>query len=454
MSKMKKLGALLFALVLILSIGVPTYAADGDMDGKSGIIGAFASADTPDAAYTTNLILYKELVVYNADGLAVCAPTIDYDYTIAAVAGGATVKDIGTGVHSGNTPVQVVTKTATGTPKIYGSVDGGTNYVDGKLALTTAVDLTSASGGSSNKFKLKADFSGVTWAEGAGVYRFLITETTTTAGKNAAGIADGTITNTRYVDVYVKDATTPGTYEVYGYTCFMNAGNIDGTTAASVTAASKTEGFVAGSNNGTAQTADQYYTFNLLVSKTLTGDTAKNDNKFPFTVKLTNSSVTADIKLKVKTVEDGAAAVDGTAVTGTLSTASTGITATPTIDHQSNIKYIGIPVGITAGTAVDVKETNNVAGTTYTSTYSIDNAAAAGEKNIYYNEDSNSAQFTETMNAADATSHTVAFTNALKLISPTGVVLRVAPYAIMLGMGILLLIVVRRRRPEEEAMYA
>jgi len=260
------------------------------------------------------------------------------------------------------------------------------------------------------------------------------------------------------LDVYVKDAETNG-YEIYGYVCFQTLGNIDGTDADTVTKAGKTEGFVAdngGANGTTALTADQYYTFNQTVSKTLVGDQAMNEHDFPFNVKFTNSSVTAAIKIRTTTSENGATAVDGTALTGNLNTATTGISDAPGIDHQSNKKYIGIPVGITAATTVDVYETNNVTGTTYVSAYKIDTADYTGNKSISWSSEndankSNTATLsTITMNAATNVAHTIDFKNTLELISPTGYAARIAPYALILVAGIALLIVTKKRRPAEE----
>ncbi len=455
---MKKLLALVLAAMMLMAMMTTAMAANADMTGQGtedGVIGEYTAQDTQ-TKYGNTVILYKEIKAYNETAGSVYAPTITYNYTIAPGAAGAQVKDAGgVALHKSKNAVEVQTKAGPDGAKISGSVDNGDNYTDGQLVFTPAVSLNTSTDGTKNVFKLKVDLSGVEW-KAAGVYRYIITETTTEAQKNAAGIADGTSTETRYLDVYVMDGETTGTYQVYGYVCFQTLGSIDGTVQDTVTKAAKTEGFVAdngGEQGTTALTADQYYTFNLKVSKTLVGDQAMNDHKFPFFVNIKNSSVTADIKLKTTTVEDGGTAADGDDKAGNLS-AETGLADTPTIDHQSNITYIGIPVGITAATTADVYENNDVTGTTYLSQFSIDTAAATDEskKSISWITTGNAnksivAQWAEVdMNKANEDTHAVDFTNTLEVISPTGVVMRVAPYALILGAGLMLLLISRKRK--------
>lgn len=43
----------------------------------------------------------------------------------------------------------------------------------------------------------------------------------------------------------------------------------------------------------------------------------------------------------------------------------------------------------------------------------------------------------------------MAFTNALTEISPTGLVLRYGPYALILAFGVVILLIARRRKEEE-----
>ena len=464
MKHVKKISALLLALVMVMGLSVSAMAAGGDMNTQAGVIGEFQTADTPDSAYDPTVIIYQEITAYNQDSKDVNAPTIDYTYTITGLEGGVKLKDKGTAaLHVSTNAVEVQTKdartAAIGTPKISASVDSST-YVDNKLSLTPSVTLKTAPTGKVNRFPVKLDFSDINWTS-AGVYRFQIDETTAAAEKVAAGIKEGTTTNKRYVDVYVKDASSGTGYEIYGYVCFTDTTTpIDGTQESTVTAAGKTEGFVGSKANNEAydavndSVADRYYTFNVKVSKTLQGDQSMNDHDFPFTVTFTNDSVTKAIVIKTEASENGGTATEGALASGTLSTATTGITDnTHKIDHESYVTYVGIPVGISAGTKVDVFEINDVTGTTYLSKYKVDNGTESTPKSINWTDPSNKsdvATFTVTADAHDAVSHVVAFTNILELISPTGVALRVAPYAAMMG-GSVALLAVGRRRKEEEA---
>ena len=160
---------------------------------------------------------------------------------------------------------------------------------------------------------------------------------------------------------------------------------------------------------------------------------------------LANSSVTAAV-LPIMTV--------GTNATQTALTAAAinGQTWTPTIADGATINYVGIP----CGTTITVKEKNDVTGVTYTSvsTNADTNATA---KVINTNDESNNAIIScgatalakATENHTTAGAEVLTFTNTLVQISPTGVVMRVAPYMLMLAAGIVLLVISRRRKVEE-----
>ena len=455
MKILKKIGALMLAVMMIAVLGVAgATSAPVSFTGENGVIGEFTSPDTP-VAKNSSVLLYKEITAYNKDASTVYAPVIEYSYTIAPGSANKSVKDAGGSLHASGTAVEVLTKEGPTGATISGSVNG-TNYTLGKLSLTNDVQLTTADAGYANKFPLKVDFSDVTWGA-AGVYRYVITESTANGDKAAAGITEGGISETLYLDVYVKDAATAGQYEIYGYVCFKANNDIDGTSTISLNSAEKTEGFVTGDTDRSGSTdndeqADKYYTFNLTVSKTLSGDQAMNSHKFPFNVDFTNDSVTAAIRLNQETDAGGGitANLPAAGAVSSLDVADLGLA------NGASVKYIGIPVGVTAATTVAVFERNDVIGTIYKSSYTVDGGAASAAKSLTWDATNNANKSdvanlpTITADADDDVSHTIAFTNTLEQISPTGYVSRFAPYALILAAGIVLLIVAKKRKTSEE----
>lgn len=407
------------AAAFTLALSTPAFAAATLTNGK---VGNKNPANALDKAVT----IEKELVVYNPDETTIAEPQITYTYTLTSGTEGKEITD-SDGVKA-KTKAGVLPSTTTATVQYSNS------------------DITAAADGASNKRTFQFDFSGVNY-QAAGIYRYKITETTD-VDKTAAGITDGTISDVRYLDVYVRDAQEGETgRQIYGYVLFTKDNDIDGQSGASTnteTQAVKTTGFVAAtdSDGSTALTADQYYTFNTTISKTLVNDSAMNSHKFPFSVDFTNTTVTKNVLLKEKhtgTVDESVPAA------GAVSS----LDSTPKIANQGSVKYIGIP----CGTTVAVYETNDVTGTTYKSSHKVDNGTASTGKNIGWTNPGNTsdtATLNTTVNQKDTVAHTIAFTNELELISPTGVVMRYGPYVAMLVAGIAIFAMSRRNRAESE----
>jgi len=433
----KKFGAFLLTAVMALAMNSTVFAVG--MDGENGVIGEFAN---PDAAVVqeSNVVLYKEITAYNPETCTVNAPTITYNYTIGAatVAAGTKVTDNASRHNSGNAEVEV--KAGVGTPTITGTSAG-------VLALTPSDSLSASEYGTSNRFNLTVDFSSVTTWTGAGVYRYMIQETTTTTTKNSAGIAEGTTPKTLYLDVYVD-----GSNQIYGYVIFTNNVSIDGSTSEDTAAstAGKIEGFVDDVKDKVYSStdpsiADKYYTFNLDLTKTVVNDAyaVSSNHEFPFTVTLTNDDITANV-LPIMTIT-------GNATQNSLSAAPIAATWTPTIADSAKIEYVGIP----CGTTITIKETNDVTGVTYNSVSTGAHTDAA-EKSINTNDDSNNAtvECNATALTAATENHSITFTNTLLQISPTGFVVRFAPYMLVLMGGIFLIVlgvVLYKRTNKEEA---
>ncbi len=460
---LKKISALLLVLVMVLAVSAAAFA-DGEATLKGGESGAFTAADT--VAYENNkkIKIAKELTAYNVDETTIKAPTISYTYTITA---GDADKSI-TDEDDDHDPEGAVNrKTFSGITsgvKLDGTADGND---DGIIAWSTADELTADAAGAPNYKYLTIDFNGVAF-EKPGVYRYVLREALTSGTYAQTGVTENTVatdpvthTHTRYLDVYVKTSSTytdgrsPEDWNIYGYVCMIDNDEITPDDDTTTQGAVKTNGFVSATNDGTATSADSYYTFNVTVSKTLTGDAYSDSHKFPVHIDFTNAAVTNDVLLMAETT--GTSTSTDYAHTAAAASNLDGLAK---IANKGSIKYIGIP----CGTTVTVYETNDVAGTTYEATLTVD-GTAGGTKTIISTTTPNSfaqhavqpynslkGEVTTTADTVDATTgrHTVAITNEFSMISPTGVTLRVAPYALILFAGLALLLISRRRKAAVE----
>lgn len=451
----KKIGAaILAAMLLTMCMAAFATEATTTLD-ENGEQGAFTRADSP-VSQDKVLVLEKELKVYNANETKVHAPTITYNYAItpAVVAEGTTVTD----KSDKHQPAGTVTA----------PVKSGIGTLSATVSWSNE-ELDASSNGSPNMKYISINFGSVAFS-GAGVYRYVITESLANDFTyNNTGVTETTATGNdnaahkRYIDVYVKPADTftggsaPADWDIYGFTCFYNNETI--TDANKKTTAVKTTGFVDGTTDGTTSTeflADQYYTYNLTISKTVSGDNyAKATHEFPFTVIFTNEEIEKDILLKTTetgTVDDFDHAKGAPTWSGIAK-----------LKDSGSIKYIGIPVG----TDVEVYETNDMSGTTYKVTTTRTNAttqtatdamvvagstptSAEPQEATKANDQSTKSVIDTTINTKDANDHAIAITNTLVTISPTGVVLRIAPYVMILAAGIFLLLISRRRKAAED----
>ena len=432
MIKIRKISALVLVIMMIAVAG--SVFADGEAALETnGIVG-----DNTGTALSKSVIIYKELTGYNPDGSTVNAPNITYNYSIAPGTSDITITD--------KDGVVANTKSGVGEPTI-------TNAVSWTSTETIATAATGSHDGTNNLKPITINFTNVNF-EAAGVYRYVITESLPDGfAYDTSGVTNGDITNTRYLDVYVRDARDTETgRQIYGYVLFQNVPanhTANSETDSDVTAAVKTTGFVSDTdaNDSTTLSADSYYTYNVTITKTLVNDSAMNSNKFPFSVTFANRNITKSI--------DIIGTADGTAEAADVANGSiTSVAVSPAIAHGGSVVYTGIPVG----TTVTVHETNNVTGTTYSSVGAITTAetgdTAADTKVIAPSVVSNDAVVASTTaGTAVSASKTIAFTNTLEVISPTGIVLRVAPYLLMLAAGIALVVILlakRRRHTDED----
>jgi len=444
---LRKISALTIALTMVMGVST-TLWADAELTG--GEVGGFQTPDTPEVQDKV-LKIQKDIKVYNPDETTVNAPTLTYNYTLTPGDAGKSITDDTTDHASGN---------ALTVNTLAGIVTGAS--ITSSITLTPDTTLDAAPGGASNIQDIEVNFSNVSFTE-PGVYRYVITESIDASQTYAAaGVTETTGTHVRYLDVYVKaasayddtDGISAADWDIYGYVCMYENEDITPADDTTTSGAVKTNGFVDATKGTTVIPADSYYTFNVEISKTLTGDAYSMNHQFPIQVNFTNDPVTQGTKV----IAD---------ITGSVTDYAHNADAVSNLDglvkiaNGGSVKYIGIP----CGTVVDVYETNDVAGTIFATTLTATNGTSGDVKNISstatpagyvaYAEqpyNSNQAVFnTTTANTADTDPHSVVVNNVLQTISPTGVIIRTAPYILLLGAGATLFILVRVFRKKEEA---
>ena len=431
----KKLSALALAALLLLGLNATAFAAEL-ADGEAG---TWISADT-EIVQDKFVNIQKELIAFNANGTQVNAPAFTYVYTVTpASVTGLTVTDQ-TADHTSGTAVQAPVKAGLTTGLVVTGTAAGTAGTAasavGTLVFTNSTTLNTAAAGTANSYNIKLDFANVAFTQ-PGVYRYQIAETLAdSATYDGIAVEDGG-TNTLYLDVYVD-----GELNIYGYVCMAANASVTPSTT-------KTNGFVAASNG-----ADKYYTYDLTLSKTVENDTYdKNNTAFPFTVIFKNAESYATTFTIAETA--------GTGSTGISPAAASAPTwsGVAQVKDGGAITYTGIPAGVD----VDVYETNIASGVTFTVSTSVNGGTAVVDKNVVSGTTPASAVAQTTKGAAESTkatvdtpkiatvsaTQTVGITNTLLLISPTGLVLRYAPYLLMFGAGVVLLVLSRRGKKED-----
>ena len=390
MKKFKKIGAFVLVVVMMLALSVTAFAAGDGSD-------SLGTGDT--------VTIEDRLIAFNPDESSIYAPAVTFNYSIAAGTGGVTITD------SDDVQAVVLAGDWSGTDS-----NGNSISVSGAPTITASnsysMDDTlnaSATGDDTNVKNIEISFESVTFPK-PGVYRYTVTreiDDTNLALESADTIV-------RTLDVYVMEEN--GTRSIYGYILHDVDGDVD---ESSTTKYDHYE--------------SEYKTSNLTVGKTLVNDSMMNGHKFPFSVTFTGTK-------NAHIMVDPNEGVSGKATAADM---AAGVTSSePGIANEGIVKYLGIPNGFTA----TVYETNDVTGTSYKSEGVADTAAAA--KVINWTGDTANSNSASSAAATDVTK-TIAFTNTLELISPTGVVMRVAPYVMILTAGIALLNVSKRGRREE-----
>ena len=441
-STFKKISALVLALVMVLAMGTTAFADDDNV--YTGV----NQTEATSVSGTTSIPLNKTIVIFNTDdNTTVREPDITFSYALAKVnstaADGAqlssTVSDDTNTVRVYNGVSSAVTAPTAITYSQSNTVSATTKGYEDEKTTNITVDPTAF--------------------PHAGIFRYVITETSNPASVADRGLEAHTESydSTRYLDIYIYNPDGTHTTQWMGAAVIFKT---QATTSGSegtdniTTTFEKTTGFEPGTDGtpGTTDftndaTVDRYFTYNLDVTKAITGTLADKTHDFPFQIAITGALANA---VTVDVTNSSASPVNTT-----LSVSTTAANDTAALRDGETYSVTGLPKGTTVtvteyNDTVDVyKLTTSFAGTSSTATQSNANegttlAAATGETGVLINSGDASTVKADTKTV-------LTFTNNLETISPTGVVLRIAPYALMLGAGIVLFLLSRRRKEENEA---
>lgn len=455
MKAFKKIGAFALAAAMLLAGSVNAYAA-GD-EGRT-VDGSYS--DTYSGVNQTEAIgvadgavipLTKSIVFVNKNGSPMYEPNITYTYTVEPAS-----------IEESTYTVNDETNTGYAHPGVAGGVTGVSIPFGIRLGDQDTTAVTSSADGV--EVERTANL-GVTLSAFSrpGIYRYKVTETSDPANVMTAGLSErdaDEYNSVRYLDVYIK-YNDAGNLVMYGAVFFKSlTTNNDGKdNIASSTI--KTTGYEPTLSDPSSdklkddKTVDQYVTYDFSVKKTVSGSMADKLHEFPFYVSISNSINGA----RFTYVADGSEQFTGAAVAsgvGTLSAANFQIgadskeTSLLKLKANDSITLKGLPSNQTNELAVVVKEFNDTYDKYTPSVEAVNGAItmnstdeATGDAMAASTGSDTTSSFTVKTN--DVANQRITVDNNLTEISPTGVVLRVAPYVLMLMAGIVLFAFSRKR---------
>ena len=322
-------------------------------------------------------------------------------------------------------------------------------------------DLAGTEGSTLKDFKdgIKISFKPAAFAT-PGVYRFVVTENAAT-GANRQDVEAMKVTvdgvekpyqTQRFLDVYVrlKEGGAAGEKEIYGYVLHSGDTGFSSNATGNKKTGHKNSGYDGDGNkqgkNDTPQGYTRYTPRKLKVDKKISGMINK-DNLFPFTVNLFHNAEgtvkfdNADLQVKVKLPGES---------TYTVKKASEIPGLGAKLKDNQSLEIIGLP----KTTTYNVKENNSTSLTIKSDVrfsedvaHPVPDTAAVTTETVAPGKDSTERGGTNKLLEKD--SH-VAYHNHIDEITPTGVVLTVAPYAMMLAVAGSMGFMFFNRKKEEE----
>ena len=419
--RIAKFLSLTLALVLCLAMTAPAMAA--------------YTVDKTTSTLTTTFEKYfvmdEKAVVPNVQFTFKVAPASGADLTgnnatpstdFGVFAGVMAGLKLTSTTNTTGTSVEATDKT---TGELTITVGFGTTYSN-TTTYTTVQDtdsLTLDTGKKYAKDTVTVDFTNVPFPE-PGVYRYKITE-------NSGTFPGVTYTGTAlYLDVYVMDTTadtdgaTP-TLKVSGYTLTTAANALDRddtddgkTGTKNTTYTNKTEGVT-----------NPYDTYDLKVSKTVRGNQGNREQYFPFTVTINCADDTTDGTYALTYAPNNTYSGNPTSI----AIANGTYTGTIYLKHGESFTIENLPKGTTYTISEDPDDYNVTTVVTGSAVQPTD--WTFGTNYAVSNPDDGIVADT-----------TIAYTNTRGGVVPTGVLLTIAPFVVLMVVGLIGAVLVLKKK--------
>ena len=469
---MNRLATLALSGMMVLSTAAPVFAASTSVNKADPNLNVYYGKDEANVGVSTNaggkletlgnsVSFDKVIRVETDNNEMVDQPDVVWTYTVAGVAnnqkinvGGASESaafEVGKTkiVDKNNQEMIVLAGQASQIDETTSDLKAEFKANNFELTGATLKDFTDG---------VKISFKPAAFAT-PGVYRFVVTEGAA-SGVNSADVeamkvnVDGVekpYQTQRFLDVYVRLKDGSADREIYGYVLHSGDTLVSSNTTGNKHTGDKNSGFDGDGNKTGKRDTPQGYTRytprKIKIDKKISGMINK-DNLFPFTVNLFHNPVNGgaaydnpDLQVKVKLPRQS---------NYTVKKASDIPGLGAKLKDGDSLEIIGLP----KTTTYKVKENNNTALTIKSDVrfsedvaHEIPDTVTAVSETVLPTKDS--TERGEGKSLVEKDSH-VAYHNHIDEITPTGVVLTVAPYAMMLAVAGSMGFMFFNRKKEEE----
>ena len=467
---MNRLATLALSGMMVLSTAAPVFASSTSVNKADPNLNVYYGKEEANVGVSKNaggklealgnyVSFDKVIRVVTGDNEMVDQPDVVWTYTVAGVTNN---QKINVGGASESAAFEVgKTKIVDNNQEmiVLAGQDSQIDTANSDLKAEFKADSYDLTGKTLEDFRdgVKIGFKPAAFAT-PGVYRFVVTEGTAT-GANSGDVDAMKVTvdnvekpyqTQRFLDVYVRLKDGSADREIYGYVLHSGDTLLASNATGNKHTGDKNSGFDGDGNKTGKKDTPQGYTRytprKLKVDKKISGMINK-DNLFPFTVNLFhNKTETAkfdNANLQVKVKMPGASAY-------TVKKASEIPGLGATLKDGQSLEIIGLP----KTTTYNVKENNNTSLSIKSDvSFSEDVAnpvpstATVTTETVAPTKDSTERGGDKSLVLKD--SH-VAYHNHIDEITPTGVVLTVAPYAMMMAVAGSMGFMFFNRKKEEE----